>query len=120
MARLSGSTVEFMSMWKTMMFGRCPFTYEDETLKLTFAPVIPAYLVGEDLQVSAMFLGSTEVIYHLDGQHDFYPGSYAIEKIEIAYRNGSRMHCGSSIAGDAARMIRDGMAETITVTIKSK
>ena len=57
-ARLSGSTVEFMSMWKTMMFGRRPFTYDGETLKLTFAPVIPGYLVGKDLKVSAMFFGA--------------------------------------------------------------
>ena len=118
-ARLSGSTVEFMSMWKTMMFGRRPFTYDGETLKLTFAPVIPGYLVGKDLKVSAMFLGKTKVVYHLSGQRDFYPGNYEIAEIEIAYRNRSRMHSRGSIEGDAARMIRDGLAETIAITIKN-
>ena len=116
-ARLSGSTVEFMSMWKTMMFGRCPFTYRNDTLKLAFAPVIPAYLTGPDLQIEAMFLGSTKVIYELDGQYDFYPGNYNIGEIEIVCRNGSRMHSSGSITGDSARMVRDGMAETITVKI---
>lgn len=119
-ARLSGSTIEFMSMWKTMMFGRRPFTYDGETLKLTFAPVIPAYLVGKDLEVSAMFLGKTKVVYHLDGQQNFYPGKYEIGEIEIVYRNGSRMHSSGSIEGDAARMIRDGMAETIDVIVRQK
>lgn len=118
-ARLSGSTVEFMSMWKTMMFGRRPFIYDGETLKLMFAPVIPGYLVGKDLKVSAMFLGKTKVVYHLSGQHDFYPGNYKIAEIEISYRNGSRMHSRGSIEGDAARMIRDGLAETIAITIKN-
>lgn len=119
-ARLSGSTIEFMSMWKTMMFGRQPFTYDGETLKLTFAPVIPAYLVGKDLEVSAMFLGRTKVVYHLDEQQNFYPGNYEIGEIEITYRNGSRMHSSGSIEGDAVRMIRDGMAETIDVTVRQK
>lgn len=118
-ARLSGSTVEFMSMWKTMMFGRRPFTYVDGVLHLTFTPVIPAYLIGSDLEISAMFLGKTNVIYHLDGQHNFYPGAYETGEIVTIYRNGSRMHGSGSIKGDAARMIRDGMAETIHITIKN-
>ena len=118
-ARLSGSTVEFMSMWKTMLFGRRPFTYVDGVLHLTFTPVIPAYLIGSDLEISAMFLGKTNVIYHLDGQHNFYPGAYETGEIVTIYRNGSRMHGSGSIKGDAARMIRDGMAETIHITIKN-
>lgn len=116
-ARLSGSTVEFMSMWKCMMFGRNPFRYDGNELHLVFEPVIPSYLIGDDLAIEAMFLGKTKVRYGLSDKRDFIPGNYEIESIEVLFFNGSKMHCGS-IEADTARMIRDGMAEQINISLR--
>ena len=44
-ARLSGSTVEFMDMWQRMMFGHTPFREEDDKLVFALQPVIPSYLL---------------------------------------------------------------------------
>jgi hypothetical protein len=42
MARLSGSTAEFLSMWLIMMAGKNPFTLNTEgKLQLHFAPSLP-------------------------------------------------------------------------------
>merc|ERR1712072_376248 len=41
LARLSGTTAEFLSMWNHMMLGRTPFTTDaDGALQLSLAPVI--------------------------------------------------------------------------------
>ena len=42
LARLSGSTAEFLSMWAIMMAGHQPFTTnEDGQLILKFSPILP-------------------------------------------------------------------------------
>ena len=49
-ARLSGSTAEFIDMYEIMMFGRTIFSYsESEGLIFAPKPLIPAYLIGDDL-----------------------------------------------------------------------
>ena len=45
-ARLSGSTVEFMDMWQRMMFGHTPFREEDDKLVFALQPVIPFLSAG--------------------------------------------------------------------------
>ncbi|MDE7477378.1 MAG: hypothetical protein K2M91_05410, partial [Lachnospiraceae bacterium] len=47
-ARLSGSTVEFLNMWTILMFGRNPFMVNGGELVLKFEPALPAYLVEAD------------------------------------------------------------------------
>lgn len=118
-ARLSGSTIEFINMWKIMMFGRYPFGLTDGALSLRLQPTIPAYLVGEDKEVSAMLLGTTKVTYKLAEQKDYFPGSYKITEIVLTYRNGSKATVsGEEIGADLARDVRNGEIARIDVTIE--
>ena len=48
-----------------------------------FAPVIPGYLVGKDLKVSAMFLGKTKVVYHLAGSMIFIRAIMRLRKLRF-------------------------------------
>lgn len=118
-ARLSGSTIEFISMWKIMMFGPNPFREDAGRLCCTFAPVIPEYLVGEEKRVFAMFLSRTQVNYFLPEKADFFPGSYRIEEMELFYGDGrTETVKGSTLFGEQAIDLREGKVEKINITIK--
>lgn len=117
-ARLSGSTIEFINMWKIMMFGRNPFTLEEGQLNLCLQPTIPAYLVGDDKEVSAVLLSKTKVTYHLSDKKDYFPGEYRISGMELVYKNGSTATVNQDVIGaDIARDVRDGQVESISVTL---
>ena len=105
-------------MWSLMMFGLHPFSVKEGELQLTFAPVIPAYLIGDDLSVSAVFLGSTQVIYHLAKQKDHIPGAYEIRETVLYEKDGGcRKITGATITGADAAAVRDGEVERIEVMI---
>ena len=117
-ARLSGSTIEFMNMWKIMMFGKRPFVVCDGQLNLKLQPTIPAYLIGDDKEVSAMLLGKTKVTYHLAEKKDYFPGTYRITEMQLAYKNGSEATVNADRLGEElAGAVRDGEVSSIVVTI---
>ena len=116
-ARLSGSTAEFLQMWQIMMFGKNLFTVENGELTLKFAPTIPEYLIGEEKKIEASFLGSTPVEYHLADAHSFYPGNYQVGAIEIHWKSGD-VNVTDRMGGAFASKIRAGEADRILVQLK--
>ncbi len=118
-ARLSGSTVEFLQMWKIMMFGQQCFRAEDGKLTLAFAPALPEMLVGEERTVEAMFLGSTKVIYHFAEKKDYLPGEYRVTEIKLKYGDGSTYQTVNGVIGNlAACDVRDGKVWQIDVSVE--
>lgn len=118
-ARLSGSTVEFLQMWQLMMFGRCPFTQQEGELKLKFEPAIPQYLSGDERQVRAMFLSTIPVTYTLKKGGDYFPGSYRIESMDVVYPDGNRYTTTKDcITGKLARDVRDRLVTAIHMTLE--
>lgn len=117
-ARLSGSTVEFLNMWIIMMFGARPFERKDGELVLQLQPALPAYLLEENGGVEAEFLGETTVIYRFGEKKDYIPGEYRITGYELQYKDGSTLRTSAGeIVGKPAQDVRDGMVEKIWVTI---
>lgn len=117
-ARLSGSTVEFLQMWVIMMFGKHFFYMENDRPVLMFAPTLPACLVGDDGIVEAMFLGRTKVVYHFPEKKDYIPGEYVIAEMKLKYRDGSAYQTTNSILGSlAAYDVREGKVEQIDIWI---
>ena len=103
-ARLSGSTAEFLHMWLYMNLGANPFTLGPKNeLRLEFKPVLPGWLFSkkagaitcmtaaqelEKIQLPAdsyafKFLGSTLVVYHNPGRRDTYKAK--IKTIHLTY-----------------------------------
>lgn len=116
-ARLSGSTVEFLSMWINMMFGGL-FTVENGSLTLSITPVLPAYLVGKEKRVEAMLLGITRVRYELADTRDYFPGNYKVESMELTYLDGSSYKTTQGRLTDAvAEDVRSGKVAEITVKL---
>ena len=117
-ARLSGSTVEFLNMWTIMMFGRNPFTVRGGELVLKLEPALPAYLVEEDKTVEAVFLGETKVVYSIGKKKDYIPGGYQITECELEYKDGSSLRMEQSeIVGRLAQDVRSGLVEKIHITL---
>ena len=118
-ARLSGSTVEFLQMWRIMMFGACPFSVEDGELNLRPEPMIPAYLLDQNLSIRAKFLGHTDVVYHVPKQGDFYPGDYRICKMEFTDSEGNEKCVrGDRLTGQDARDVREGKITGIQIWLE--
>ncbi len=117
-ARLSGSTAEFLQMWILMMFGRL-FAYEEGELTCRFTPMLPAYLIGENHCVEATLCSKTRVIYALSGEGDFFPGQYETESMELYYEDGSVYRAaGEVLRGNVAQDVRNGKVSKIFITLK--
>jgi hypothetical protein len=63
-ARLSGSTAEFLSMWVLMTVGKQPFRLENGQLVLAIEPILPGWLFKEDGTFTFRFLGMCDVTLH--------------------------------------------------------
>ena len=119
MARLSGSTVEFIHMWSLMMFGLHPFAVKDGKLTLTFAPVLPAYLIGEEKRIEAVFLGKIPVCYRLSEKKDYIPGNYEVEEVILTDQDGGQEKIAGGVLGEKqAADVRDGKIARIEVVLK--
>lgn len=116
-ARLSGSTVEFLNMWQIMMFGKQPFTYQDEKLSLQLKPLIPDYLIG-DTSIEAMFLGTIPVTYILPDKETVTPYNTKVIAYEITTNTGEVIRVDSEVIdGELAKNIRNRKVSQIRVTL---
>lgn len=113
-ARLSGSTAEFLQIWQIMMFGNNPFYLEDGELKLEFKPFIPKYLTGDSKMIKAAFLGHTEVVYHLTDMEQLVPGQYITKEMNLYDLNG-KVHKTEKIKGELAEQVRSGKIRKIEI-----
>lgn len=120
-ARLSGSTAEFVQMWQIMMFGARPFTVRDGILTLSLRPLLPAYLIDRQKEVQATFLGSIPVVYYLSDQNDYIPDNYTIKEYIITKKNGEiTRELGEKLQGDIVKEIRDEGVIRIEVYLQAK
>jgi hypothetical protein len=115
-ARLTGATAEFLSMWSVMMAGERPFFVQDGQLYLALRPRLPGWLFTEDGEITFRFLGSTHVTYHNPARLDTFGG--AVKPQRIVLRTDTKH--GVDLPGDVvgppyAAMVRDGQIASIDV-----
>ena len=117
-ARLSGSTVEFISIWKRMMFGPAVLSLRDGELVFSPQPALPAYLIPEDGLVRATLFGGTRLDYRFASRRDYVPGKYAIRAMTFVYADGRTVSCeGPVAAGGVAQDLRAGKVRSVRVDI---
>lgn len=117
-ARLSGSTIEFISMWKLMMFGAHVFEMRKGELVFAPQPAIPAYLIPENGKVSTTLFSNTKVTYQFADVMDYIPGKYQINTMKFVYKNGSVANInGDCAGGHIAQDLRDGAVAEIVIEI---
>ncbi|MGD2178749.1 MAG: cellobiose phosphorylase [Anaerolineae bacterium] len=116
-ARLSGATAEFLSIWTTMMFGQQPFFVRDGRLCLALRPALPGWLFDDDGTVTSTFLGGCRVVYHNPGKRDtFADGGLKSDRMTLRTRDGQVVELdGCVIGAPHAEMVRAGGIEAVHV-----
>ncbi|WP_339221873.1 cellobiose phosphorylase [Paenibacillus sp. FSL H8-0332] len=119
-ARLSGSTAEFLSMWRTMMAGSSLFATRDGELTLALHPALPGWLFDEQGEVSFKLLGSTEVTYVNPRHADTFGDSKAvIQTLALTFRDGAeRVITGGLLRGADAEALRRGEIAAIRAVME--
>ena len=118
-ARLSGSTAEFLQMWQLMFFGPDPFRVGADGLELHVTPCIPSYLLGTEGTVSAALLGHIPVTYRAAGLGALRPGQTVPARWTLTKADGEIITAdGPYLPEREARLVRDGGVRTIEIWMK--
>jgi len=120
LARLSGSTAEFLSMWNLMMMGPEPFTdTADEGVGLTLqlSPIFPGTWFDAQGEMSFLFLGLATVTYHNPLPcKDSWDPTLAVVKSVVTMNDAAetQVHLeGPSISSTYAKAVREGGVKAI-------
>ncbi|MGH7197682.1 MAG: cellobiose phosphorylase, partial [Candidatus Omnitrophota bacterium] len=139
-ARLSGSTAEFLSMWLFMNIGKRPFSLgPDGKLSLRLEPHLPAFLFttedsvrpfaakdGGEAQISVpknsvafLFLGKTLVVYHNPQRLDtFGRQRVSVKRISLRTSRGQTVEFrGDTIPSPYAGRVRDEFVPRIDIEL---
>ncbi len=118
-ARLSGSTAEFLSMWQVMMSGDRPFVVQNGELQLSLRPVLPGAWFDAAGCLSFCLLGKTAVTYHNPSRRDTFSG-LETEKIILHLTSGETVEFpGGILPAPYAQKIREGQVISLDVHFKS-
>ena len=113
-ARLSGSTAEFLQMRELMFFGKTPFILQNGSLALRLAPFLPEYLIPASREVSARFAEQCEVTYRIAPGIQVVPGQYRIAGMAL----DGHIYAGDTLPTPAAEAVRSGSARRLIVQIQ--
>ncbi len=114
-ARLSGSTIEMLSMWITMFVGNeGGFKYKNEELEFKFAPILPTWLFDDNKEASFTLLSKTKVTYHNESMKNTY-GKDSVKVSKLIYEvDGICKEVDlDTIKGQHAHSLREGKIEWI-------
>ncbi|HQL41795.1 MAG TPA: hypothetical protein PLO93_05850, partial [Candidatus Omnitrophota bacterium] len=136
-ARLSGSTAEFVHIWLTMNMGLSPFSLDgDGKLQLAFKPILSKDLFSrketsvrilgrngrwEDVRLPAQtyafnFMNSTLVVYHNPRKVNTFDSKAVIKTIVCTNVAGKKTEIKGSILGeDLAQKARAGMMKRMDI-----
>lgn len=116
-ARLSGSTVEFLNMWVELFIGKKPFKMAEE-LTFRLSPVLPAYFFS-DGKVSFTLFGDISVTYQNAASQATF-GKDRVEPIsyKVSLKSGEyQTFDGAGVTGEWAEHIRNKAVASIEVEL---
>jgi hypothetical protein len=121
-ARLSGATAEFLSIWTTMMAGRQPFFLQNGKLCLQFKPALPGWLFDREGLLTFTFLGTVRVTYHNHDRQDLFPNNGVSARAVILHPADQRqIGFTEGIIGEPyAEMVRSGQIADIDVFFQTE
>jgi len=115
-ARLSGSTAEFLSIWSLMMTGEKPFFMQHGELCLSLRPALPGWLFPLKGELSFCFLGRCTVTYHNLQRRDIFGDSPLAQRMELTTEAGQRIDMvGNLLSSPYAEMVRIGQVKRLDV-----
>lgn len=118
-ARLSGATAEFLSIWNIMMAGKQPFRFRDGELFLEFRPTLPGWLFDQDGKITFTFLGHTQITYHNPGKIDTWKiGAGSDSSVTLFLPHNEVIELNHNIIKSPyAEMVRTGHVDGIEVIL---
>lgn len=120
-ARLSGSTAEFLNIWLVMNVGRKPFFLnKKEELNLSLEPILPAWLFNRTGLYHFNFLSNILVTYHNPKRKNtFGKGSVRVKKIVFNDKDGRLKEFPQNIIPSPyAQQIRSGQIKNINIYLE--
>jgi hypothetical protein len=141
-ARLSGSTAEFVHIWMIMNAGAAPFLLDkNDKLNLVFAPVLKAAFFTQDKTVACYvgrsgkpvdlelpantyafnFMGRTLVVYHNPTRRDTFGAKKVVPGKVFLHYAGVKMAReipGGMIGSPHAEDVRSGKVERIDIHLQ--
>jgi hypothetical protein len=124
-ARLSGSTAEFLHIWLVMNLGTRPFEVDDaDQLTLKFQPLLPSWLFNPKAEgafaprtYSFKLFGHIQVTYHNPLLKDtFGHKGVKAQKIKLTYPHQRTVDIDSGVLSSPYALdVRDGKVEAIDV-----
>ena len=133
-ARLSGSTVEFLHLWTHLFLGAAPFVFEEGKLLFRPAPVLSKSFFSTNEQcansfgfeetlpagsVACALLGATLLVYINPTRQDTF-GDAAVRpgRYQLHGRDGSMQTVeGRHLEGQAAEALRQGIFRRVDVVL---
>ena len=108
-ARLSGSTAEFLSLWTAMMAGEQPFLVSDGALQLRLSPALPGWFFSDPGIVRFRFLGQCDVTYHNPRRLDTFADGIEPRRIVLWRSEDESVEiAGHTVGAPYAEMVRSG------------
>lgn len=115
-ARLSGSTVEFIDMWIRMTVGEKPFTYENGRLDFELKPVLDSSFFDGKGEFSFKMFGSVDVTYVNPLKKSTYLKGVSAKKMEIFWKDGKKQTVeGKKLSDRDAVRLRNAEAKAVKV-----
>lgn len=112
--RLSGSTVEMLSMWMSMFLGKGGFEVRGSKVNLRFKPILAGRMFDEAGEASFMLCGSCRVTYHNPSRKNTY-GQGGVQVARMVVHLGDRdvEVKGAVLDEELALAVREGRVPAI-------
>ena len=119
-ARLTGTTIEMLNMWRILMTGEKLFNYDNGELEFTLSPILQSDFFDDNNMVSTTILGKIELTYINDSRKNtFGANKGTVEEIVITALDGEIIKVnGNIVKGNIVKDIRDGNIKKIEAYIK--
>ncbi len=114
-ARLSGSTVEVISMWKLMFIGNGGFKNENGELKFTFKPLLAKNFFDEENTASINFCGCCIKYVNKSGKNT-WEDSVKVTNITVQGATLANVN-GDTLDTELATLLREGKLTEIVAEI---
>jgi len=119
-ARLSGSTAEFLNIWLIMNVGVDPFSLDSSgQLNLTFKPNLAGWLFDQDGKYTFNFLSRIQVTYHNpEKKNTFGKNAAKIVKIIIFEDNNPTEINSATLTSSLAEKVRSRQVNKIDIYLE--
>lgn len=113
-ARLSGSTVEMLSMWIGMFLGEGGFKMGENGLEFVLDPKLSGSMFDEKGEAAFTLCGNCQVVYHnADKKNTYGDNGAKVVKMELCDGEKTCTVDGAAVGTELALKVREGKMQTI-------